>query len=180
MIAIGLSMDAFAVAVCKGLAMKRFNVNKALLCALFFGAFQGLMPVIGYFVGSAFEVYINKYDHWIAFVLLVFIGIHMVYEALHEDEDDVNDSFSLKELTVLAIATSIDALIIGVSFAALPNVNIAFSASTIALITFTLSAVGVAIGNKFGSRFKSKAEIAGGVILVCIGTKVLIEHLFFS
>ena len=181
LIAVGLSMDAFAVSVCKGLGMKTgINLKQTFLIALFFGGFQALMPFIGWLVGSQFEKYITAYDHWIAFVLLCFIGGKMLYECIFKKGEDTVESESaldIKELFVLAIATSIDALAVGVTFALLPDVNIGTSVLFIGLTTFLLSGIGVFIGNRFGSRFEKKAEIAGGVILILIGLKILLEHL---
>ena len=182
LIGVGLSMDAFAVSLCKGLGMKKINYQHGLMIALFFGVFQGVMPLIGWLLGTQFEQYITSVDHWIAFVLLVYIGGKMVWDALHEkpDEDRAADSLSqkldLKELFVLAVATSIDALAVGITFAFL-QVNIVPAVSLIAVITFTISFVGVLIGNKFGNRFQAKAEIAGGAVLILIGVKILLEHL---
>lgn len=181
LIAVGLSMDAFAVSVCKGLGMKTgINLKQTFLIALFFGGFQALMPFIGWLVGSQFEKYITAYDHWIAFVLLGFIGGKMLYECIFKKDEDTAQSESaldIKELFVLAVATSIDALAVGVTFALLPDVNIGTSVLLIGLTTFLLSGIGVFIGNRFGSRFEKRAEIAGGVILILIGLKILLEHL---
>ncbi len=179
LIAIGLSMDAFAVSICKGLSLKKFNIKKAVLVGLFFGGFQGIMPLIGWLVGTSFASYITTVDHWIAFILLGFIGFNMVKESLGKDDEEIDDeadSFSIKELFVLSIATSIDALAVGVSFAFL-QVDIWAAVLLIGVITCTLSIIAVWIGNKFGSMFKSKAELAGGVILIAMGAKILIEHL---
>ena len=181
LIAVGLAMDAFAVAVCRGLKMKKLNYGHGAVIALFFGGFQALMPFIGWLLGSRFEKYIVQVDHWIAFALLGFIGGRMIWEAVKEkDKDDCDcgcgEKLDLKELTVMAIATSIDALAIGITFAFL-RVNIALSAGLIGVITLAISFIGVIIGHVFGSRLKSRAEIAGGVILVLIGTKILLEHL---
>ena len=175
LVAVGLSMDAFAVAVCKGLKMPKINPKQTGIIALFFGGFQALMPLIGYFLGKQFEQYIVSIDHWITFVLLGIIGGKMIYESFKKDEDD-NGGFSIKEIFVLAIATSIDALAVGITFAFL-QVNIAISVSLIGIITFTLSAAGVFIGHKFGEKYKSKAEFTGGLILILIGLKILLEHL---
>lgn len=180
LIAVGLAMDAFAVAVCKGLSMNRINYKHTFIIALFFGAFQGIMPTIGWALGRQFADYISNIDHWIVFILLAFIGGKMIYEALHEDEEQLDACTSvldIKELFLLAIATSIDALAVGISFAFL-GVEIVSSALLITATTFSLSFVGVIIGSKFGSMFQKKAEIAGGIILIIIGIKVLIEHLF--
>ena len=176
LISVGLAMDAFAVAVCKGLKMPKINKKQTALIALFFGGFQGLMPLIGYFLGKQFEEYIVSIDHWITFVLLGVIGGKMIYESFKKDEDDCDKPFSIKELFVLAIATSIDALAVGITFAFL-KVKIAVAVSFIGVITAGLSAVGVFIGHKFGEKYKSKAEFAGGLILVLIGLKILLEHL---
>lgn len=176
LIAVGLSMDAFAVAICKGLAMKKITIKKALIVGLWFGGFQGLMPAIGYLLGTQFEKYITNIDHWIAFVLLFIIGGNMIKEALSKEEEKANDSLAFKEMLLLALATSIDALAVGVTFAFL-KVQIIPAVSFIGVITFTLSAIGVKIGNIFGSRYKSKAELAGGIILILMGCKILLEHL---
>jgi len=178
MIAVALSADAFAVSVCKGLCMRKLNYNQALLIAAFFGAFQGIMPIIGYYLGKSFEKYITEYDHWIAFVLLGFIGGKMIYEAIKNDEEKECslEKLKIKELFILAIATSIDALAVGITFAILA-VNIWSSSGIIALTTFILSFIGVVIGNRFGAKYKRWAELAGGIILVLIGIKILLEHL---
>lgn len=178
-IAVGLSMDAFAVAICKGLATPKITFKKAAWMGLWFGGFQALMPAIGYFVGYRFQEKITAYDHWIAFLLLLFIGGNMIKEALSKDEECTNASLAVKDMFLLAIATSIDALAVGVTFAFLPDVPIVPAVSFIGVITFLLSAIGMKIGNVFGTRYKSKAELAGGIILVLIGAKILIEHLFF-
>ena len=177
LLAVGLSMDAFAVTVCKGLSVKKLELKHALLAGIYFGGFQALMPVIGYFAGSYFADLISDYDHWIVFILLAIIGGNMIKEAFGEEED-VNDNFGVKTMLLLAIATSIDALAVGVSFAFL-KVNILYAAGFIGITTFILSAIGIKIGNVFGSRYKSKAELAGGIILILIGFKVLLEHLGF-
>ncbi|MDF2685070.1 MAG: putative rane protein [Clostridia bacterium] len=174
-IAIGLSMDAFAVAICKGLAMKKMNYKNAIITGCFFGGFQALMPLIGYFLGTRFKDYITSFDHWIAFALLAAIGINMIRESRKECEA-VDASFNLKNMIVLALATSIDALAVGVTFAFL-QVDILQAVSLIGIITFTLSIIGVILGFGFGSMFKSKAELCGGIILIIMGLKILIEHL---
>ena len=181
LIAISLSMDAFAVAICKGLNMRKLNYKHTFIIATFFGGFQGLMPLIGWFLGKQFAQYITNFDHWIAFILLAFIGGQMIHEALKKDNEkcDINENLNIKELFILAIATSIDALAVGITFALIPNTNILTSITLIGIITFVLSIIGVFIGNKFGSKFKSKAELAGGIILILIGTKILFEHLGF-
>ena len=177
LIAIGLAMDAFAVSICKGLSLKKMEWNKALLCGGFFGGFQALMPLIGYALGSSFQEMIESIDHWIAFVLLAIIGGSMIRDALR-DEEDVKEGFDFKTMIVLAISTSIDALAVGVGFAFL-KVNIWMSVAIIGIITFILSAIGVKVGSVFGTKFKNKAELAGGVILILIGFKILLEHLGF-
>ena len=179
LLAVALALDAFAVAVCKGLSMRKINHKYALIIGLFFGLFQALMPTIGWFLGKRFEAYITSFDHWIAFILLAFIGGKMIYECMTEKEEECTSCESildLKELTVLSVATSIDALAAGITFACL-NVNIKSSASLIGIITFALSYIGVAVGNKFGSKYKKKAELAGGIVLILIGGKILLEHL---
>lgn len=175
-IAVGLSMDAFAVAICKGLAMQKASVKKAVIVGLWFGSFQALMPAIGYVLGSQFERYITSIDHWIAFVLLSIIGGNMIKEALSKDEEPASASLAFKEMLLLALATSIDALAVGVTFAFL-QVQIIPAVSFIGTITLVLSTIGVKIGNIFGSRYKSKAEFAGGAILILMGIKILLEHL---
>lgn len=178
LIGVGLSMDAFAVAICKGLKMQRLNLKQTGLIALFFGGFQALMPIIGWFLGKQFERYITSVDHWIAFVLLAFIGGKMIYDSFHDDEkeDKEKDEFNIKELLLMAVATSIDALAVGITFAFLQT-NIWSAVAIIGATTFVLSAVGVFIGHKFGAKYKNKAELAGGIILVFIGIKILLEHL---
>ena len=176
-IAIGLAMDAFAVSVCKGLSMKKMSWKKAIIIALYFGIFQALMPVIGYALGIGFEESIKFIDHWIAFGLLAFIGGNMIKEALSKDEDDnQNHDVNFKTMVVLAVATSIDALAVGVTFAFL-NVNLILAISIIGVLTFIISLLGVKIGNVFGDKFEKKAELAGGIILILIGLKILLEHL---
>lgn len=176
MIAVGLSMDAFAVAICKGLALKKITVKNACIVGLWFGGFQGLMPLLGYLLGSSFTKYITAFDHWIAFGLLLLIGGNMIKEALSGDEEEADASLGIKEMFLLAIATSIDALAMGISFAFL-QVNIVPAVSFIGIITFTLSALGVKIGSKFGMKYKSKAEIVGGITLILMGIKIVLEHL---
>ena len=177
-IAVGLSMDAFAVSVCKGLSVQQMKLSHALTCGVYFGGFQGLMPLIGYLLGSQFEEAIVSIDHWVAFVLLGLIGLNMIKES-REDECEacsMDCSFDVKAMIPLAIATSIDALAVGVSFAFM-QVNIAWAVLFIGVITFTLSAIGVKVGSIFGSKYKSKAELAGGLVLVAIGLKILLEGL---
>ena len=176
LVAVGLSMDAFAVAVCRGLEMRRIDYRQALLIAVFFGGFQALMPVVGYLLGAGFEHYISAFDHWIAFALLAFIGGKMIWEAVQGGEEEHPQQLGLKLLLMMAIATSIDALAVGVTFAFL-RVQIVPAVSSIGVITFALSFAGVKIGNVFGDRFQKKAEICGGVILILIGAKILLEHL---
>ena len=175
LIAVGLSMDAFAVSVCKGLSVKKVGVKHAALAGLYFGGFQFLMPVIGYLLGFRFESVIENIDHWVAFVLLAFIGGNMIKESFGKAEE-LNDDFSVKTMLLMAIATSIDALAVGITFAFL-EVQILPAAGLIGVTTFLLSFVGIYIGNAFGTRYKSKAELAGGIILVVIGVKILLEHL---
>lgn len=179
LLGIGLSMDAFAVSICKGLSTKRLQTRHYLIIGAWFGGFQALMPAIGYFLGSTFKKYIDSYDHWIAFVLLTLIGANMLREAFSkgEENDEKDASFAFKSMLVLAVATSIDALAVGVSFAILPQVNITAAVLFIGVVTFVLSAVGLKVGNIFGAKYKSKAEIVGGVILILIGLKILLEHL---
>ena len=178
LIAIGLSMDAFAVAVCKGLKMYKLQYKQLICIAVFFGGFQALMPLIGWFVGKQFESYISAFDHWIAFALLVFIGGKMLLEALspREEETDKKECLNLKELTILAFATSIDALAVGITFAII-EVSIVSAISIIGIITLFLCAIGVFVGHRFGKIFGNKAEILGGSILILIGLKILLEHL---
>lgn len=176
-LAVGLSMDAFAVSVCKGLAMPKITVRKASIVGAWFGGFQALMPAIGYLLGSQFREKITAIDHWIAFILLGIIGINMIREACSNDEEQEDDSLDVKTMFLLAVATSIDALAVGITFAFL-NVHIVAAVSFIGVTTFILSAAGVKIGNLFGTRYKSKAEFAGGAILILLGIKILLEHLF--
>ncbi|MEG0215387.1 MAG: manganese efflux pump MntP family protein [Hungatella sp.] len=177
-IAIGLSMDAFAVSICKGLSMKHMNIWHAIVVGLYFGGFQGLMPLLGYLLGSQFQETITSFDHWIAFALLCIIGANMIREAMNPESESCDASIAPKAMLILAIATSIDALAIGVSFAFL-QVSIIPAVSFIGVTTFLLSIVGVKVGTVFGCRYKSKAEFFGGLILVLMGIKILIEHLFF-
>lgn len=177
-IAVGLSMDAFAVSVCKGLSMCKMNWKNALVVGLYFGGFQAMMPFLGYLLGSQFKNAITSIDHWIAFILLSVIGINMIREALNKDEESCDASLDFQNMLVLAIATSIDALAVGVTFAFL-QVSIVPAVSFIGITTFVLSIIGVKVGNVFGCRYKSRAEFAGGTILILMGTKILIEHLFF-
>lgn len=190
LIAVGLSMDAFAIAMCKGLKMKKLNFKHATIIAFAFGFSQMAMPIIGWLLGTRFEAYITKIDHWIAFVLLAFIGGKMIYESLKKDDDSECNhdcqncpktdcdalKLNIKELILLAIATSIDALAVGITFAFL-KVSILSSSSIIGITTFALSFIGVMLGNRFGVKYKSKAEFVGGTILVLMGVKILLEHL---
>ena len=180
LIGLGLAMDAFAVAICKGLGMSKLNKKQAIIISIYFGGFQALMPLIGWLLGVGFQQYIVSIDHWIAFVLLGFIGGKMIYEAIKGDDEDaieIKDApLNHKELVLLAIATSIDALAVGVTFAFL-EVPIVESIVMIGVTTFIICIIGVVIGNFFGSRLKKKAEFAGGLILILIGLKILLEHL---
>ncbi len=178
MIAVGLSMDAFAVSVCKGLAAQRLCPKHYILTGAWFGGFQALMPTVGYFLGRKLEVYIQKFDHWVAFGLLCLIGANMIRESFSKKEESVDASFSFRAMLVLAVATSIDALAVGISFVTvIPNIPVYIAAPCIGVITFCLSALGLKIGNLFGSRFRKKAELAGGIILCLIGIEILFEHL---
>lgn len=180
LVGVGLSMDAFAVSICKGLGMEKINKKQALTIGLYFGGFQALMPLIGWFLGIRFQQYITSIDHWIAFVLLVFIGGKMIWEAIHDKDDEViekkDQPLDHKETLLLAIATSIDALAVGITFAFL-DTPIVEAIVIIGCTTFVLSIIGVVVGNFFGTRYKKKAEIAGGIILIFIGVKILLEHL---
>lgn len=181
-IAVGLSMDAFAVSICKGLSLRKLYFKNALIVGLYFGIFQGGMPLLGYILGIQFQDKITAFDHWIAFILLGVIGLKMIKESLDKEpcteiaSDDASEELNFKNMTVLAIATSIDALAVGVTFAFL-NVQIIPAVSFIGIVTLALSMIGVKIGNIFGAKYKSKAELAGGIILVLMGAKILIEHL---
>ena len=176
LIAVALSMDAFAVSVCKGLSMQKASLKKAIIVGAYFGIFQAAMPALGYLLGIQFADKIEAFDHWVAFALLVIIGINMVKESLSKEEEKADDSLQVKVMLVLAIATSIDALAVGISFAFL-HVDILPAVTFIGITTFCLSVAGVKIGNVFGSRYKSKAELVGGIILILIGLKILLEHL---
>lgn len=178
LIAVGLSMDAFAVSVCKGLAMPKCTFKKAAIVGLWFGGFQALMPAIGYILGAQFQEAIASIDHWIAFVLLALIGGNMIHEALDNDEEEADASLDVKTMFLLSVATSIDALAIGITFAFL-KVSIIPAVCFIGIVTFIISFAGVKIGNVFGARYKNKAEIVGGVILILLGLKILLEHLGF-
>ena len=183
LLAVGVSMDAFAVSVCKGLAMKKATVKASMTCGCWFGGFQALMPTIGFFLGTLFAEAIHAIDHWVAFVLLAVIGVNMLKEALEKEEgcceccNENNADMSVKTMFVLAVATSIDALAVGISLAMAGNVNIWVAALFIGMCTCGFSAAGVQIGNVFGSRYEKKSQLAGGLILVIIGLKILLEHL---
>ena len=174
LIAVGLSMDAFAVSICKGLSLKRLKVRHAALVGLYFGGFQALMPMIGWALGYRFERVIATVDHWVAFFLLAVIGVGMIRES--RESEELNDDLSFRTMVILAVATSIDALAVGVTFAFL-RVRILPAAGLIGVTTFLLSALGVYIGHVFGLKYKAKAELAGGIILILIGLKILLEHL---
>ena len=177
LLAVGLSMDAFAVSVCKGLSTPRVRAKHMLLCGAYFGGFQALMPLIGYLLGVRFQSMIERIDHWVAFVLLAIIGINMIREALGSEKEQMDAFFGFKTMLLLAVATSIDALAVGVTFAFL-NVQIVPAVCFIGVVTFILSMLGVRLGSVFGTKWKQRAELAGGAILVLIGLKILIEHLF--
>lgn len=178
-LAIGLAMDAFAVSMCKGLAVKKLQWKHMIITGLYFGIFQAIMPTIGYFLGTSFEKYISSVDHWVAFILLGIIGFNMIRESLDKcDEcDNQKDDFSFKAMFPLAIATSIDALVAGIGFIGAGDLNVPLTIILVGVITFATSAIGVKIGNVFGARYKSKAEFAGGIVLIAMGLKFLIEGL---
>ena len=176
-IAVGLSMDAFAVSVCKGLSAGRVRLGHALTAGIWFGGFQALMPFLGWLLGSRFQSFISSVDHWIAFLLLGLIGLNMVRESRSQEEEEVGASFAPKAMLPLAVATSIDALAVGVTFAFLRVDNILSAVCFIGCTTFVLSAVGVKVGSVFGTRFQSRAELFGGVVLIAMGVKILLEHL---
>ena len=175
--AVALAMDAFAVSICKGLALRKIRLKDCLICGLWFGGFQALMPLIGYLVGSLFANLVTSFDHWIAFILLCIIGANMIHESIKGDEECCDASLGFKTMLLMAIATSIDALAVGVNFAFIPDTNIAAAVIFIGVITCGLSMMGVKLGSIFGTKYKSKAELAGGVILILIGTKILLEHM---
>ena len=175
-LAVGLSMDAFAVSICKGLAMKKITPVKMAVVGLWFGGFQMLMPIIGYLLGFQFSERISSIDHWVAFVLLGLIGGSMIKEALSGEEENADASLDVRTMFLLAVATSIDALAVGVTFAFM-NVEVLPASALISVVTFAFSAVGVKVGNVFGVKYKSKAELAGGILLVLLGVKILLEHL---
>lgn len=179
--AVALSMDAFAVAICKGLSLDRVRPKHMAITGAWFGGFQGLMPLIGFLLGSLFAKYIEAFDHWVAFVLLALIGANMIKEACEGDSCPADSSFGFKTMLTMAIATSIDALAVGVSFAMIanadPDFNIWIAVGLIGVITFCLSALGVKVGSIFGAKYKSKAELVGGIVLCLMGLKILLEHL---
>ena len=180
LLAVGLSMDAFAVSVCKGLSMKKATLKHGAICGAWFGGFQALMPLIGFYLGRVFADAIRAFDHWVAFGLLGLIGISMLKEAFEKKDcccEESDGDLSFKTMLVMAIATSIDALAVGISLAMAGTVNIWIAISLIGVVTFTFSAIGVKIGNVFGSRYEKGAQIAGGVILILLGIKILLEHL---
>lgn len=178
-LAVGLAMDAFAVSMCKGLAVQKLRWKHMIITGLYFGIFQALMPTIGYLLGTRFERYISNVDHWVAFILLAIIGINMIRESLDKcaDCEEHEDDFSFKAMFPLAIATSIDALVAGIGFIGAGDLNVPLTIILVGIITFATSAAGVKIGNVFGARYKSKAELAGGIVLVAMGIKFLIEGL---
>lgn len=185
LLALGLSMDAFAVSVCKGLATEKMRLSHAVICGIWFGGFQALMPFIGYLLGTSVASYITNVAPYIAFILLSLIGANMIKESLEKDEDKASESFDVKTMFIMALATSIDALAVGITFACVPVnlieasalINTLMAVLVIGIITFILSCFGVKIGNVFGARYKSKAEFAGGAILILLGLKILLEHL---
>lgn len=176
LLSIGLAMDAFAVSICKGIQMKKMNWRKAIIIGLWFGGFQASMPTIGYFLGTTFESVVTSIDHWIAFALLEIIGGNMLKESFSNEESDGNDDVGVKTMFFLAVATSIDALAVGITFAFF-KVNLLLAISLIGVISFILPVFGTKIGNRFGDKYKSKAEFVGGMILVLLGIKILLEHL---
>lgn len=176
LIAIGLAMDAFAVSVCKGLAMRTPSLKQMLIVGLWFGAFQAIMPIIGYYLGESFHQYISQFDYIVAFILLLLIGLNMIREAFSKGEDDQSDDIGVKIMFLLAIATSIDALAVGISFS-MDGVDVLMPAAVIGVVTLMISAAGVKLGSVVGDRYSSKAEILGGIILILLGVKILLEHL---
>ncbi len=176
LLSIGLGMDACAVSICKGISMKKMDWKKASIIGAYFGGFQAIMPVIGYFLGSTFENLITNFDHWIAFILLAIIGENMIKESFSKESENINDDVKFKTMIVLAIATSIDALAVGITFAFF-NINLILAITLIGTITFILSVVGTKVGNKFGDKYENKAEFVGGIILILLGIKILLEHL---
>ena len=180
LLSFALAMDAFAVAMCQGLAMKKFNHKVAFKISLCFAFFQGLMPLFGWILGVGFHSYILKFDHWIAFFLLLFIAVRMIVETLDNDNNNDKETTKNSDILMMGLATSVDALAVGISFAVLPNINISMSCMVIASITLIISLIGVWIGKKFAYKLKTKAEICGSIILILIAFKILIEHLFFQ
>lgn len=178
LIALSLAMDAFAVSICKGLKTKRVRLNHMVLAGLWFGGFQALMPFLGYYFGLSFQGYIVAYDHWIAFILLLVIGLNMIKESFAKDEEEVSDSFAVKSMFLMAVATSIDALAVGVTFGFMGNINIYKAITIIGTTTFVVALIGTKIGCVCGEKLKSQAELLGGIILIGLGVKILVEHLF--
>ncbi len=175
-ISIGLAMDAFSVSVCKGLSMIKLNWKNAIKISLYFGVFQGIMPIIGYLFGTRFSGFVEDIDHWMIFILLSIIGIYMIKESFSTEEENINESIDARTMHILAVATSIDALAVGITFAFF-DINILLSIIIIGVITFCLSLTGVKIGNKFGDKFQNKSKLTGGIVLIIIGLKILLEHL---
>ena len=175
-LSIGLAMDAFSVSICKGLSLTKMKIKDAIIVGLYFGIFQALMPIIGYSIGIKFYEQITNVDHWIAFILLFCIGINMIKDAIINKEEEKDDSLKTQDMLVLAVATSIDALSVGITFAFL-NVNIILACTLIGVITFAISIIGVKIGNVFGNKYEKKAQIFGGIILIILGFKILLQHL---
>ena len=184
LLAVGLSMDAFAVSICKGLETQKLTIKECLLCGVWFGGFQGLMPLIGFLLGTGLESIINKIAPWLAFILLALIGINMLREAFSKDEEEAKPGFNVKTMFLMAVATSIDALAVGITFVAVPIeivrstifVNTLIGCVIIAVTTFTFSVIGVRVGNIFGSKYQAGAQATGGIVLICIGLKILLEH----
>lgn len=176
LLSVGLGMDAFAVSICKGISMKKMDWKKACIIGLYFGGFQAIMPVIGYFLGSTFESFITNFDHWVAFILLAIIGGNMIKESFSKESENISSDVGFKTMIILAIATSIDALAVGITFAFL-KVNLILAISLIGIITFILSIIGTKVGNRFGDKYENKAEFIGGIILILLGLKILLEHL---
>ena len=179
LLAVGLAMDAFAVSICKGLAVRKVTIRTMVIVGLWFGVFQGVMPVIGYVAGSAFYDLISEYDHWIAFILLFLIGANMIREALSDEDEGVDDNLGFRTMLLLAIATSIDALAVGISLA-MTGDGIVEPALIIGVVTMIISMFGVWIGSRFGDRYGKKAELVGGVILILIGLRIVLEHTGFT
>lgn len=177
-LAVGLSMDAFAVSICKGLSLGKIHIKHMCIAGAWFGGFQALMPFIGYYLGSLLSEIITSYDHWVAFILLLFIGGNMIKESFDREDTCADSSMTIKSMFLLAVATSIDALAVGVTFAFLA-VRILSAVCFIGIVTFVCSALGVKIGSVFGTKYKSKAELTGGIVLICIGVKILLEGLGF-